>query len=235
MPDRGLLERSRYSTGPIAVQSDGAHWALRGVRLAQVTFEVNREAALAHLPEDVSRPVPCYARLILVDAGVSPVGPFRLAALLVGGRFQLMPRNALVDALVDGPAEAIADTLGGQFRAGRVRIGREDGHLFGGVADSESQLAIIDLPALVAVDPTMLRWDPWLGQAGFDAVPGLVGYGIRPRATEAFLSKGACVATPADLSRGHTWRQLRNINTISACYIEGDVDLSLPQVQQLES
>ena len=233
MPDRGLLERSRLHSGLIAMHEDSQQWALGGVRLAQVTFEVNREAALAYMPEDVSRPVPCYARLLVIEAETSPVGPFRLAALFVGGRFQLLPRNALVDGVVDGPAADVSSAFGGQFRPGRVGLRRNDGHVSGEVGDEASTLATIDLPSLAAVDPSMLRWDPWLVQGRLDATPALFEVVLRPRATEAFLSKGARVVTPADLQRAHTWRQLRNINPISACYLEGAADLVLPRAQPL--
>ncbi|MEX0782576.1 MAG: hypothetical protein WD557_08000 [Dehalococcoidia bacterium] len=233
MPDRGLLERASIAAGPAGPHDEGATWSLGGVRIAQVTFEVNREAALSFLPEDVGRPVPCYARLIITEAASSPAGSFRMANLFVGGRYRMMPRNLLVEGIVDGDMGAVAAALGGPFRPGSVEIHRVDGQLTATVAASEGALARVLLPALSAVDPGMLRWDAWLGFADLDGAVQLVEYGPRPAAAEAFLSKGATLETPAELPRAHTWRQLRNLNTISACYLEGSAELALPQVQQV--
>jgi hypothetical protein len=130
--------------------------------MAQLTFEVNREAALGFMPCDVSRPVPCYARLIVVDAQASPAGPVRIAALFVGGRYRMMPRNMLVEAIVDGDVDVVAAALGSPYRAGTVTLERTDSQLAAGVASSEGQLARLALPALSA-GSRMLRWDPGSG------------------------------------------------------------------------
>lgn len=229
MPDRGLLVVADSSPGPIAIHAEGDSWTLSGVTLAQVTFEVPRDAALAHLPEDVGRPVPCYARLIIVDAAASPAGPLRLAALLVGGRHQLMPRNVLVEGVVQGLAPTVAAALGSQFRPGRIALERDDSHLTVEVSDDERTLVRAHWPALKAVDPTMLRWDPWLGLADLDGVVRLTEMSLRPRAREAFLTKGASVTADPGLARSHRWRQLRNLNTVSACVLEGDLEIVLPR------
>ncbi|MGH2610142.1 MAG: hypothetical protein ACRDHF_13765, partial [Tepidiformaceae bacterium] len=168
MPDRGLLEWERVVAGPAGPHDDGATWSLSGVRLAQITFEVNREAALGFMPCEVSRPVPCYARLIVVDSQASPAGPLRMAALFVGGRYRMLPRNMLVEAIVDGDAGAVTAALGSPYRPGTVTLEREDGRLVASVTAAEGRLAQLTLPALSAVDPAMLRWDPWLGFADTD-------------------------------------------------------------------
>jgi hypothetical protein len=232
MPDRGLLERTQVAAGPAGPHREGATWTLTGVRMAQLTYEVNRDAALSFMPCDVGRPVPCYARLIAIDAQESPAGPVRLAALHVGGRYRMMPRNMLVEAIVDGDSAAVSAALGSPYRRGSVSLTREGGRLTATVAAEEGRLAELALPALSAVDPAMLRWDPWLGFADADGALQLVEYSLRPRATEAFLSKGAVLETPTELARSHPWRQLRNLNTVSSCYLEGDLEIVLPQPQQ---
>ncbi|HEX6032031.1 MAG TPA: hypothetical protein VFY90_11420 [Tepidiformaceae bacterium] len=231
MPDRGLLERDAIVAEPLA-RGGPEGWEMTGVRMAQVTFEMAREPAVAAMPGDVSRPVPCYGRVFLLEAATSPAGPFRLAALLVGGRYRMMPRNVLVEGIVDGPLKGIASAFGSPFRAGTVAINRDGARLTATVEADEGRLCEVEIPALAAVDPTMLRWDAWLGFARDGDALQLVEYGPQPRASEAFLSKGGRVAMSGSLPRGHRWRQLRNLNTISACYLEGDGALSLPEVQQ---
>jgi hypothetical protein len=232
MPDRGLLEPGAIVTAAL-VGPHPAPWTLTGARWAQVTFEVEREAAMARIPGDVSRPVPCYARLFLVDAADSPAGPLRMAALMLGGRFRMLPKNVLVDAVVDGPAAAAAGAFGAPFRAGAVTLTRDGARLEAVVADESGELARVTLPALYAVDAAMLRWDAWLGYVDHDGAPGIVEYGPQPEPREAFLSKGATVETPAALPRGHAWRALKSIGTITACYEEGTLTLSEPVFQQV--
>lgn len=230
MPDRGLLVAADARVGPVEVNAEEASWALAGVTLVQVTFEVSREAALACLPEDVSRPVPCYARLLVFESSRGPFGPMRVAALLVGGRHQLLPRNVLVDGLVDGPAEAVTTALGSHFRPGVISIDSGDSQLAFSLDDGDGPLASAHLPALKAIDPSMLRWDPWLALAELDGVTRLVEFSLRPLATEAFLSKGATITPGPDVPPVHLWRQLRNLNTVSACLVEGDLEIVLPRV-----
>ncbi|MGI8927035.1 MAG: hypothetical protein ACR2HN_10365 [Tepidiformaceae bacterium] len=232
MPDRGLLERNSIHPGNLGGATP-APWTLPGARWAQLTYEVAKQAALESLPGDVGRPVPCYARLLLLDAPQSPAGPFRLAALMVGGRYRLMPRNVLVEGVVDGPLEAFSGAFGSPFRAGPVSLERAGAVVEGGVAVGGDLLAELRLPALYAIEPGMLRWDAWLGYAAGDGVVQLIEYGPRPEPEEAFLSKNATLVTPAALPRSHLWRRFRNLNTISACYLEGDLTLTAPEVQQV--
>lgn len=184
------------------------------------------------MPGDVSRPVPCYARLVVLEAAQSPVGPFKLAALLVGGRYRLMPKNVLVDGIVDGAVEAVAAAFGGPFRVGSVALDRDGPRLSATVSAGGDVLATVVMPSLYAVEPSMLRWDAWLGYSSDDGVLNIVEWGPQPQAREAFLSKGATLETPAALPRSHLWRRFRSLNTISACYEEGDVALAAPTVQQ---
>ncbi|MFN0147045.1 MAG: hypothetical protein ACKVT1_11080 [Dehalococcoidia bacterium] len=230
MPDRGLLERTGIEAAPLS--GERAPWTFSDARWAQLTFEVSQPAALAHLPADAARPVPCYARLFILDAAASPAGPIKLAALLTGGRFRMLPRNVLTDAIVDGPVAAVAAAFGSPFRAGRVTLTRTGQVVEATVADGDSLLATLTLPALRAVDPAMLRWDAWLGFAAEGADVQLIEYTPEARPTEAFLSKNGELDTPSTLARTHLWRTFRNLNTISACYEEGTLTLSAPETQQ---
>ena len=231
MPDRGLLEATSLAPTAIA-PTKPAPWAIPDARWAQLTYEVNQQAALATLPGDTGRPVPTYARLFVLEAGDSPVGPFKLASLMVGSRFKLLPRNVLVDAIVDGPVADIAAAFGSPFRAGSVSLERDGVRVVANVGDADGPLATLTLPELYAIDPGMLRWDPWLGYADQDGQVALVEYGPRPQPAEAWLTKGATLETGPGLARTHRWRTFRNLNTISACYVEGALELTAPEVQQ---
>lgn len=231
MPDRGLLERP---VSPVPALGGGtlAPWAIPAARVAQITFEVDQASALGFMPPDVTRPVPCYGRLFVVDAADSPVGAFRMAALMVGGRYRMMPKNILVQAVVDGPVDAFSGAFGAGFVAGTISVDRQNQRLEVRIAAGSQDVAALTLPSLRAIDPTMLRWDAWLGFAENDAVTSIIEFGPRPEPVDAFLSKAATLETPAGLDRANPWRALRNLNTVSSCMVEGPLELTAPEVQQ---
>jgi hypothetical protein len=205
---------------------------MRDARWCQVTFEVAQQAALDALPEDVSRPVPCYARILVLEAADGPAGPFKLATLMVGGRYRMLPRNVLAAGVVEGPLKALAGAFGAPYEAGIITLERSGSTISASVTAGGDLVTSLTLPDARAIDPAMLRWDAWLGVAGPGDNIDLVEYGPRPEMREAFLSKGALVETPASLPKTNAWRRLRNVNTISACYAEGEFTLSAPEVQQ---
>ncbi|MFN0094950.1 MAG: hypothetical protein ACKVVT_09245 [Dehalococcoidia bacterium] len=223
MPDRGLLDLATVAAPALGAAAGGLRF--EAARWAQITFEVDQAAALSRLPADAGRPIPTYARLLVID------GPHRVALLAVGGRHKLLPRNVLVEAIVDGDADAVAGAIGGPCRPGRVSLERAASRLTVTVADAASgPLATMTLPDLRAVDPGMLRWDPWLTFAGRDGVTYAAEVAAQASPTEAFLSKGATLETPPSLGRGHLWRQFRNLQTISACFGEGQLAFSAPAI-----
>lgn len=231
MPDFGLLERSDIIGVPLGGEAP-APWRLAGARVAQLTFEVEKKEVLATLPPEVSRPTPCYARLFVLEAAEGPFGPFSMAALLIGGRYAMTPRNVVVQNVVYGPSEAVVDAFGGPVVAGWVSLERTGLDVRAAVSVNDEEVASLVLPELHAIDPAMLRWDGWLGYAAGDGAPELIAYGPETEIREAFLSKRGLLETPTELPRGHAWRRFRNLNTISACYVEGTVTLGAPQVQQ---
>lgn len=229
MPDRGCLALATIPL-PTAAGGPPPPWRLPAARWAQITFEVARHAALEEMPVDTTRPVPCYARLFVLDASDSPAGPFRLAALLVGARYKMLPRNVLVEGVIDGPVDAVQSAFGARFVSGSVLLERE-GPVARATIARESLLATLTLPELRAIEPNMLRWDPWLGFADSDGVAKLAEFGPRPEIDVAFLSKHATLDPAPDLPRSDPWRRLRNINTVSACYAEGALSLTTPEIQ----
>lgn len=212
MPDRG----QRKIAGGEAPLTDAASWTMTGARWLQLTFEASREAVLGALPCDVTRTVPCYARLLVIDADESPAGPLRMAVLLAGGRYEMQPRNIVVGGVVDGSLEAVTGAFGRGFAPGEVSLVRDGARVEATVGES---LARVTLPALRAVDSTMLRWDSWIGVAAVNGDARLVDYTIEPTIAQAFLAKGATLETGA--ASDATWRAFRCLNMISACYAEG--------------
>lgn len=231
MPDRGTLGVEHIAAWQLSGRYP-APWEIARARWCQVTFEVEQQAALRHLPGDVGRPVPCYARLFVLDAADGPAGPFQLATLMVGGRYRMLPRNVLAAGIVDGPFQAVAGAFGAPFAEGIITLTQHDGEATATVSAGSDLLATLRLPALRAVDPTMLRWDLWLGYAGPGDNIDLIEYGPQPEARETFLSKQATVETNAGLPGDNPWRQLRNINTISACYAAGGLTLTAPEIKE---
>lgn len=221
MPDQGLLQRD--AAGLPQATSGALPWALTSVRLLQVTFEVAKSAALRFLPAETTRPIPCYARIIVLEAADGPVGPFHLAGLFLGGRYQLLPKNILVESIVEGPMGAVAGVLGGPARGGQVSIAASGDQVTADIAADEGALARLVLPAPYAVEPSMLRWDPWLGSIAVNGTAALREVQIRVEAAEAFLSKGASVEVGPTLPRDHPWRALRNLKTITACFVTGSL------------
>ncbi|GIW15212.1 MAG: hypothetical protein KatS3mg063_1065 [Tepidiforma sp.] len=213
MPDRGLraiegLAPSPFDAGPLEIAG----------RWVQVTFEVDRDAAMRWMPADVTRPVPCYGRLLAVD-GESGGRPMRFAALALGGRFRMMPRNVLVEAVTaDGAA---LPALAGPALAGDVRMDAESDGLAIAITTAEGVLAEARLPAPYAIEPAMLRWDGWVVYAPNNGGTALAEALVEVRATAARLSKGALFAPGPAADRSSPWRQLRSLLPISACAVEG--------------
>jgi hypothetical protein len=224
MPDRGL--RKPTETADVSFGT-GRPLALESARWLQITFEVEKQSALEAMPCEVGRPIPPYARLLVAEAGGR-----RLALLSVGGRYQMMPRNVVVASVSDGFGEQLAATFGTGASPGSISLEREGEVVRATVNNDDGLLATVTLPKIYAIEPSMLRWDGIVAMAREDGSPVIAE--LAPTATigAAFLSKGAELETPSGLARGHQWRRLRSIGTISACYAEGTLDFGAPAVRQ---
>lgn len=225
MPDRGLRESGSVEMVELATAPQTLVW--QDARWLQVTFEVDRQAALRHLPPDIARPIPCYARIVVAD-GMLGGTRVALAALLAGGRFRMMPRNVLAAAVTEGGADRVRGLLGSGVSEGTVRLERTGQHVVASVAP----LVAVTLPGLYAIEPAMLRWDPWLGAGGRDGATVIAETTVLPEIDAAYLSREAAIELAPELSRESAWRQFRNAATISACYAEGTLTLRGPEVQQ---
>jgi hypothetical protein len=222
-----MLDRATIVASALAHRSEPL--VFNEARWAQVTFEVARDSAMARLPADMTRPIPCYARFIAVE-GVVKGAQTKLAVLMVGGRFRMMPRNLVVSAVAAG--SAMEGVLTSGLEPGEVSLVRSGSDAEGTVAIDGVTLARVQLPGIYAIEPSMLRWDPWLCIAEEEGRSVLTEITLTPTARAAFLSKGATVTPEPGLPRMHTWRQLRSLLTVSACYAEGTLTLGVPQVIQ---
>jgi len=230
MPDRGLLNISTLDGLP-ALDDSRADWKLTGVRWCQATFEVDRDAVLSVLPCDVSRPIPCYARLFIAVAEGGPHGAMGVAILSAGSRNEMMPRNVVVQRLVDGPVAAAERAFGGPVQRGKITLERADGGVIATVADETRALATVRLPDLRPIDDAMLRWDPWLGYAQGPEGPEMIELGLKAMPRAPFLSRKSQVEPAPGLPRTDIWNRFRNLNTISACFVEGDLTLQAARLR----
>ena len=223
MPDRGLLEARNAASGELA---PGRTLLFEHARWLQITFEAEQQAVLEAMPTEAGRPIPPYARLLVVDAGTR-----RLAMLSVGTRFRMMPRNAVADVITQGCEEDALAALG-TATPGSIVLERNGQEIHATVSGPDGELAVVTLPAMYAIEPSMLRWDGILVSGRHDGVAVLAELAPAPRLTAAFLSKGATVEPGAGLPRSHPWRRLRSLGTISACYAEGTLVLGEPVIAE---
>ena len=222
MPDRGLLEAGQVD--------DVAFGAPSGLTIAnacwlQITFEVEKQAALESMPGDVGRPIPPYGRLLIAQST-----HLSLAVLSVGGRYKMMPRSIVVATVVEGADDA---GLFGQGTAhGRVALERDGQDVTATLSGPEGPLARAALPSIYAIEPSMLRWDAFVALARADGEAVVAEITPAHTLETAFLSKGAALEVDPGLPRTHPWRRLRSLGIISACYAEGSLSFSEPVVQQ---
>jgi acetoacetate decarboxylase len=242
MPQFGL--KTKEQIGVAAPVNLEAHpslpWKLAGAQVVQVTYEVDLDSALELLPEQIARPVPPYARIIVASYPDTPLGPYSEALLLLGARFRMEPKNYVIAAVVTTEAARAAyeGLYGTPTSVGAVSLTSERNAATGAediTADiaAASPLASIHLPAAYAVEPAMIRYDPYIAVR----VPGgdeaeVIQFSGAPTIHEARLAKGATVTCRTD-AWSDPWFRLRSLNMISATFAVADLELTEPVVQQL--
>ncbi len=215
MPDFGERALADY---PDRLEPSGADgWDLSHCRVISLTFELRKEQAMPFLPRTLIRPVPAYAKIIVIDAPNSPAGPYREAALLIGARENVQIRNVLMDSVVAGEAqlEAARKAFGGSRRAGTVQI-RDTGEAIEvAIADSAGPLCELRMGALRRCDATMLKYDALLVPGNVDGEAALLRWGVRVPLTEVegTLSRDWEVRMPR---RGTAWHALRPAYNVTA-------------------
>ncbi len=206
-------------------------WDLSDTRVVSLTFELSKTQMMDLLPEGLIRPVPPYAKVIIVDAPDSPAGPYREAGLYLGARDRVQIRNVLLDAIVQGDEQLASSRrcFGGSRRAGTIDLDVSDDGINAVIASEEGELCRIRMEDLRRCDATMLKFDALLVPGEEDAAPALLRYGVRiplpevegtlSRDWEATMPRGAGV-----------WRQLRPAFNVTAFATFGDARLEFPRV-----
>ncbi|MCY4392166.1 MAG: acetoacetate decarboxylase family protein [Chloroflexi bacterium] len=206
-------------------------WELTDTRVVSLTFELSKHQMMDLLPEGLIRPVPPYAKVIIVDAPDSPAGPYREAGLFLGTRDRVQIRNVLLDAIVQGDKQLASGRrcFGGSRRAGSIELDVSDDEIRAVISGEEGELCRIRMGALRRCDATMLKFDALLVAGEEDGAPGLLRYGVRiPLAdVEGTLSRDWEVT----MARGAgVWRQLRPAFNVTAFATLGDARLEFPRV-----
>lgn len=206
-------------------------WQLSDVRVVSLTFELSKHQMLDLLPEGLIRPVPPYAKVIIVDAPDSPAGPYREAGLFLGARDRVQIRNVLLDAVVQGDEQLASGRrcFGGSRRAGTIDLDVSDDGISAVIASEEGELCRIRMGDLRRCDATMLKFDALLVPGEEAGEPALLRYGVRiPLAeVEGVLSRDWEVAMPRGAG---VWRQLRPAFNVTAFATLGDAQIEFPRV-----
>jgi acetoacetate decarboxylase len=236
MPQFGLKTVTPAAAPADAGQAPPLPWKLPNAEVVQVAFEVDVDATLELLPEQLSRPVPPYARVVVARYPESPVGPYTEALLLLSCRFRMEPKQYVVDAVVSSEAarSAYAALLGLPARTGDVRLTRELDDASGTETISAEiaaggPLASVRMPGAYAVEPAMVRYDPFLTVRGGADGAEVVQFSGAPAVHSARLAKGATITCRSD-AWSDPWFRLRSLNMISATFAVADLELSEPNV-----
>jgi hypothetical protein len=235
MPDYGQLDLATLPDRP-AVAEGQEGWDLPEARVISLTFEVRKAQALPLLPSTLIRPVPAYAKLIVVDAPDSPAGPYREAGLFVGARDRVQIRNVLLDGIVVGAhqLEAARSWFGGSRRTGTVDLLFGEDEIRIAIADADGPLCNVRMAALRRCDATMLKFDALLVPgATRDGSAALLRYGVRVPLTEVegTLSRDWSLRMPRT---GTVWAELAPAYNVTAFMSHGAARIEPAKVERRE-
>src|SRR5438477_9389265 len=104
MPEYGRMPSNQIAAVLATSEVPPAPWALAGVTMQQVSFEVGVQEMLDLLPDLYSRPAPPYAKIAIIHYPDSPVGAYHEALLMLGCRFDLTPGQFVVASVVTSEA-----------------------------------------------------------------------------------------------------------------------------------
>ncbi len=214
MPDFGHRQLATIPDliAPTGAAADG--WDFADATVISLTFELTKEQALPLLPTSLIRPVPAYAKLLVID-GTGPLGPYREASLLLGARDGVQIRNVLIDSIVhEGRGlEAARAAFAGQRRAGEVALDISTERIAVTISDDGGPLCTTSMGALRRCDATMLKFDALLVPGLAAGEPSLLRYGVRVPLTdvEGVLSRDWSVTMARRESPWHALTPAHNV------------------------
>jgi Acetoacetate decarboxylase (ADC) len=233
VPEYGRMTeaRPRLSNPPDTSAYPQPPWTLPHAEILQVVIEVDTEAALDHLPTQLSRPVPAYAKLIVARYPESPLGPFAEAMLMVACRNRARWLQFVAATMVDDSAvaEATAALWSYPREGGTIDLTRVGNHVHASVAGRDGPILDLDLANIYAVDPAMIRYDVTVTlRADQGGNPEVLIVSAAPDVQEGWLAKGAKVTYPHN-APDSPWTRLRNLNTISSTYALVNLEWPAPR------
>ena len=110
MPDYGTLRQDDLApTGPqLAPLYPQLPWTLPDAHLLKCTFDTDADFVRRMLPDPLTRPISPFGAFVVQDVADSPLGPFRIAAQLLGCRYLTYARAYVLQAVIDGPVALAA-------------------------------------------------------------------------------------------------------------------------------
>lgn len=167
MPDYGTLRQADLaSTGPqLAPLYPPLPWALPDVHLLKCTFDTDAPFVRRMLPDPLTRPVSPFGAFMVQDVAESPLGPFRIAAQLLGCRYLTYARAYVLQAVIDGPVAlaALREVWSYPAKPGSVVLETAGSQVHCTVATPDGQqLATCTLPNLQPADTSKVLLEPEL-------------------------------------------------------------------------
>jgi hypothetical protein len=136
MPHSGTLDvAALLADAPVMEGFDAEPWAIAGIQILQVTFEIDERAMPGLLPPALHPTIPPTLIVTVASYPESPAGPFTLAQVRLGCRAAALPRGFLLRAYADTPAaaEALGRNWGYACAVGSVRLQRYHDRIAGTV------------------------------------------------------------------------------------------------------
>ena len=136
MPLTGTLDVAPFTESlPKLASFDAEPWAIEGVELLHLKFEIDDADVQAPLPRALHPTIPPVMIFTVATYPDSPVGPFALAQVRVGCRASALPRGFLTRAYCDSAdaIEALSSKWGFDAHPGDVRLRRFHDRIEGSV------------------------------------------------------------------------------------------------------
>lgn len=232
MPQFGRLTAAS-AISPAASAASNLPWKVPGATAQMVTFEVDVQATLDHLPDILSRPAPPYVRLMLVDYPASPIGAYREAMLLISCRYMMLPRQYVAASIVTSEAarDATQANWNYQSEVGQIEMTRE-GSRFTATVKAPNGLTIsVDSQDAQETGNAVIRYDPIVVVRAGDegGSPGLAAIWADPDAVhEAWLARDTTVSYSGGDRQGPWWK-LRSLNPITSTIAVQDMEIGEPR------